>query len=195
MDKKNIITVYAGSADGLPETHLQAARKLGEAIAKQNRQMVYGAGSTGLMGAVADGALEAGGEVFGIINESLNLDHLIHDELTGIEVVEDIHTRQERMLELADAIIAIPGGLGTYAETIEALTWAQIGLHNKPVGLLNTEGYFDPFIAMINHSIKSGYIYPEHRGLFVVSEDPEALLEMLDTFTAPKNMNRWLDRE
>lgn len=111
MEIKNVITVYAGSADGLPESHMQAARILGATIAKQNRQMVYGAGSTGLMGAVADGALEAGGEVFGIINEGLNLDHLIHDKLTAIEVVEDIHTRQERMLELADAIIALPGAM------------------------------------------------------------------------------------
>ena len=174
---------------------MQAARELGAIIARQNRQMVYGAGSTGLMGAVADGALEAGGEVFGIINEGLNLDHLIHDGLTAIEVVDDIHTRQERMLELADAMIALPGGLGTYAEAIEALTWAQIGLHNKPLGLLNIEGYFDPFIQMLDHSIKWGYIYPEHRGLFVVSADPEELLQMLDTFTAPENMNRWIDRE
>lgn len=195
MEIKNVITVYAGSADGLPESHMQAARILGATIAKQNRQMVYGAGSTGLMGAVADGALEAGGEVFGIINEGLNLDHLIHDKLTAIEVVEDIHTRQERMLELADAIIALPGGYGTYAETIEALTWAQIGLHAKPIGLLNIEGYFDPFIQMLDHSIKLGYIYPEHRGLFVVSEDPEELLRLLDDFCPPKNMNRWLDRE
>jgi uncharacterized protein (TIGR00730 family) len=98
------------------------------------------------------------------------------------------------MLDLADGIIALPGGYGTYYETIEALTWAQIGLHRKPIGLLNIEGYFDPFVKMIEHSIDLAYIYPEHRGLFVVADEPEALLQMLDCFIPPKNMNRWLDR-
>ncbi|HPX65923.1 MAG TPA: LOG family protein, partial [Anaerolineaceae bacterium] len=101
---------------------------------------------------------------------------------------------QKRMLELADGIIALPGGYGTYYETVEALTWAQIGLHTKPVGLLNIEGYFDPFVRMVEHSIALGYIYPEHRGLFIVADTPIDLLQKLDEFTPPQNMNRWLDR-
>lgn len=188
------ITVFAGSADGLAESHLKAAYHLGATLASQKRTMVYGAGSTGLMGAVADGALENKGEVIGVINDGLNLEHLIYSHLTNLETVATIQIRQQRMLELADAIIALPGGYGTYYETIEALTWAQIGLHSKPIGLLNFEGYFNPFIRMIEHSVALGYIYPEHRDLFVVSEDPEELLEMLDGFIPPKNMNRWLDR-
>ena len=146
------------------------------------------------MGAVADGVLENKGQVIGVINDGLNLEHLIHTRLSSLETVRDIQTRQKRMLDLADGIIALPGGYGTYYETIEALTWAQIGLHRKPIGLLNIEGYFDPFVKMIEHSIDLAYIYPEHRGLFVVADEPEALLQMLDCFIPPKNMNRWLDR-
>ena len=191
--RKNI-TVFAGSADGLPETHMQIAWQLGETLARQNRTLIYGAGSTGLMGAVANGALENQGKVIGVVNDGLNLAHLIHANLTELETVRDIQTRQKRMLDLADAIIALPGGYGTYYEIVEALTWAQIGLHTKPIGLLNIEGYFEPFAGMIDHSIALGYIYPEHRGLFVVAESPIELLQKLDTFIPPKNMNRWLDR-
>lgn len=191
--RKNI-TVFAGSADGLPETHMQIAWQLGEALARQNRTLIYGAGSTGLMGAVANGVLENHGEVIGVVNDALNLEHLIHATLTKLETVRDIQTRQKRMLELADGIIALPGGYGTYYETVEALTWAQIGLHTKPVGLLNIEGYFDPFVRMVEHSIALGYIYPEHRGLFIVADTPIDLLQKLDEFTPPQNMNRWLDR-
>ena len=191
--RKNI-TVFAGSADGLPETHLQIAWQLGETLAKQDRTLIYGAGSTRLMGAVANGALKNQGKVIGVVNDGLNLAHLIHANLTELETVRDIQTRQKRMLDLADGIIALPGGYGTYYETIEALTWAQIGLHTKPIGLLNIEGYFEPFARMIDHSIALGYIYPEHRGLFVVDESPIELLQKLDTFIPPKNMNRWLDR-
>lgn len=188
------ITVFAGSADGLPESHLKAAWHLGATLARQERTMVYGAGSTGLMGAVANGVLDNKGQVIGVINDGLNLEHLIHNHLSSLETVRDIQTRQKRMLDLADGIIALPGGYGTYYETVEALTWAQIGLHRRPIGLLNIEGYFDPFVKMIEHSIDLAYIYPEHRGLFVVSEDHKELLQMLDNFIPPKNMNRWLDR-
>ena len=188
------ITVFAGSADGLPDSHMQIAWQLGEALARQNRILIYGAGSTGLMGAVANGALKNQGKVIGVVNDALNLEHLIHATLSKLETVRDIQTRQKRMLELADGIIALPGGYGTYSETVEALTWAQIGLHTKPIGLLNIEGYFDPFIHMVEHSITLGYIYPEHRGLFMDASDPITLLEKIDSFTPPKNMNRWLDR-
>jgi len=188
------ITVFAGSADGLPETHMRIAWQLGETLAKQNRTLIYGAGSTGLMGAVANGVLENHGKVIGVVNDVLNLEHLIHANLTKLETVRDIQTRQKRMLELADGIIALPGGYGTYYETVEALTWAQIGLHTKPIGLLNIEGYFEPFVRMVEHSIALGYIYPEHRGLFIVAENPTELLQKMDAFVPPKNMNRWLDR-
>ncbi|HQJ32877.1 MAG TPA: TIGR00730 family Rossman fold protein [Anaerolineaceae bacterium] len=191
--RKNI-TVYAGSADHLKQVYLDAAWLLGETLAKQGRTLVFGAGKTGLMGAVADGALAAGGKTVGVINDELNLPHLAHAGLSELEILPDIHTRQARMTQLADGIIALPGGFGTFAELFEALTWAQIGLHNKPVGLLNVAGYFDPLVAMIEKAIEENYIYPEHRGLFYVTDDPALLLALLDGFTPSNGINRWVER-
>ena len=191
--RKNI-TVYAGSADDLKQVYLDAAWLLGETLAKQGRTLVFGAGKTGLMGAVADGALAAGGKTVGVINDELNLPHLAHAGLSELEILPDIHTRQARMTQLADGIIALPGGFGTFAELFEALTWAQIGLHNKPVGLLNVAGYFDPLVAMIEKAIEENYIYPEHRGLFYVTDDPALLLALLDGFTPSNGINRWVER-
>jgi len=191
--RKNI-TVYAGSADHLKQVYLDAAWLLGETLAKQGRTLVFGAGKTGLMGAVADGALAAGGKTVGVINDGLNLPHLAHAGLSELEILPDIHTRQARMTQLADGIIALPGGFGTFAELFEALTWAQIGFHNKPVGLLNVAGYFDPLVTMIEKAIEENYIYPEHRGLFYVMDYPASLLALLDGFTPSNGINRWVER-
>ena len=191
---RRTITVYAGSADDLNQVYLDTARALGQTLAQQGRVLVYGAGKTGLMGAVADGALGSGGEVVGVINDGLNLPHLAHANLTKLEVLPDIHARQARMNQLADGIIALPGGFGTFAELFEALTWAQIGLHDKPVGLLNVEGYFDPIIAMIDRAIAENFIYPEHRTYMFVSADPTELLKMLDGYTPSNGKNRWMER-
>jgi len=191
--RKNI-TVFAGSADGLNPVYLDAAWLLGETLAKQDRTLIFGAGKTGLMGAVADGALAAGGKVIGVINDGLNLPHLAHAGLSELEILPDIHARQARMNQLADGMIALPGGFGTFAELFEALTWAQIGLHNKPIGLLNVQGYFDPLVDLIEKSIEKDFIYPEHRGYFFVSDDPVSLLATLDGFTPSNGTNRWIER-
>ncbi len=191
--RKNI-TVYAGSADNLKQVYLDAAWMLGETLAKQGRTLVYGAGKTGMMGAVADGALAAGGRAIGVINDGLNLPHLAHAGLTELEILPDIHARQARMTQLADGIIALPGGFGTFAELFEALTWAQIGLHEKPVGLLNVEGYFDPVVTLIEKAIAENYIYPEHRRYYIVADDPASLLTMLDGFTPHNGRNLWMER-
>lgn len=191
--RKNI-TVYAGSADKLKQVYLDAAWMLGETLAKQGRTLVFGAGKTGLMGAVADGALAFGGKAVGVINDGLNLPHLAHAGLSELEVLPDIHARQARMTELADGMIALPGGFGTFAELFEALTWAQIGLHNKPVGLLNVEGYFDPLVALIDKAIGENYIYAEHRNFFFVADDPATLLSRMDDFTPHSGINRWMER-
>lgn len=193
-EPRKTITVYAGSADHLDPAFTQAAYDLGTAIADQNRRLVFGTGKTGLMGAVARGALDHGGEVIGVINEDLNLPCLVFEKLSRIEKVPDIQVRQARMNELGDAFIALPGGFGTFYETFEALTWAQLGHHRKPIGLLNTLGYYDPLVTLIDHAIENSFIYPEHRGLFVVADHPLELLEMLDSFSPPENMNRWLVR-
>jgi uncharacterized protein (TIGR00730 family) len=191
--RKNI-TVYAGSADNLQPVYLDAAWRLGETLAKQGRTLVYGAGKTGLMGAVADGALALGGRTVGVINDGLNLPHLAHAGLSELEILPDIHARQARMTQLADGMIALPGGFGTFAEIFEALTWAQIGLHDKPVGLLNVQGYFDPLVALIDKAIEENYIYPEHRQFFFVADNPAALLAMLDGFKPSNEINRWMER-
>jgi len=193
--KKNTITVYAGSADNIDQVFVEAAYQLGKTLALQNRRLVFGNGKTGLMGAVARGALEHQGEIVGVINADLNLPHLVFDHGIVIEKVSNIQVRQHRMNELGDAFIALPGGFGTLYEALEALTWAQIGQHKKPVGFLNISGYYDPLMAMFDLAIEKGFIYPEHRGLYIASDDPETLLEALDSYSPPQNMDRWLTRE
>jgi len=188
------ICVYCGSADHLNPDYLASARRMGELIAQRNMHLVFGAGSTGLMGAVADGALSVGGEVTGVIPEYFNTPTLAHVQLTHLEVVATIHERKARMAELADAFIALPGGYGTFEEFFEILTWAQIGLHNKPIGLLNVRNYFDPMIHMIEHARAEGFIYNEHRSLFVHSNQPDELLSALEEFQSPYGLDRWLLR-
>ena len=188
------ICVYCGSADGLNRVYLDAARQTGRLLAQAGILLVYGAGKTGLMGAVADGALEAGGSVTGVVPKHLNLPVLIHSGLTRLEVTTDMHTRKARMSALADAFIALPGGFGTFEELFETLTWAQIGLHRKPIGLLNAQHYYDPLLEMVEHAIREGFIYPEQRGLLVADPEPAGLLEKLSTFTPPSGIERWLNR-
>ncbi len=196
MNKKHkTITVYAGSANNIDPVFIEQAYQLGRTLAIQKRRLVFGNGKTGLMGAVARGALEHQGEICGVINDDLNLSHLVFDQGIIIEKVSDIQVRQHRMNQLGDAFIALPGGFGTLYESLEALTWAQIGYHKKPVGFLNTAGYYDPLMAMFDQAIEKGFIFPEHRDLYLMSEDPEALLEAIDNFSPPQNMNRWLTRE
>jgi hypothetical protein len=189
------ICVYCGSADGVRAEFYDAANQLGQELAHSGLQLVYGAGKTGLMGAVADGALQAGGVVTGIVPVHLNTTQLIHASLTRLEVVENMHLRKARMSALADAFIALPGGYGTFEELFETLTWAQLGLHQKPIGLLNTRGYFDPLIELIQHAMREGFLYAEHRTLLLSSDDPRKLIEMLQTFEVPSNLDRWVNRE
>ena len=188
------ICVYCGSADGVRQEYYQAAFAMGQALAHEHIRIIYGAGKTGLMGAVADGALQAGGEVVGIMPANLNLPQLTHTGLTGLEVVENIQIRQARMNALADAFIALPGGYGTFDELFECLTWAQIGLHQKPIGLLNTLDYYDPLLALVQHALQEGFIYAEHRILLVHAADPADLLARLRRFEAPGNLDRWVNR-
>jgi len=186
--------VFCGSADGLAEKYLQGAYVLGKAVAEQGMTLIYGGGRTGLMGALAEGALQAEGKVVGIIPENLNKPPLVHDHLTRLEVVQNIHQRKARMNSLADAFIALPGGYGTLDELFETLTWAQIGLHTKPVGLLNINGYFGPLLEMIKKANDEGFIYDIHRALFVCSVDPYELLKKMHCFHHPDGLDRWVNR-
>lgn len=189
------ICVYCSSSDKLLPEYLAAAREMGATIARRGLQTVYGAGSTGMMGALADGALQAGGKVLGVIPALFNTPKLAHNGLTSLEVVDTIHTRKARMIEISDAFIALPGGYGTLEELFEVLTWAQIGLHAKPVGLLNTRGYYDALLEQVERARSEGFIYQEHRSLFTCREQPDELLDGLMNFKPPTGLERWLSRE
>jgi uncharacterized protein (TIGR00730 family) len=189
------VTIYCGSADGIDPQYYHAAEEMGETLALAGLHLVYGAGKTGLMGAVANGALAAGGAVTGVITSYLNLPQLIHSGLTHLEVVENMHQRKARMSELADAFIALPGGYGTFEELFEVLTWAQLGLHDKPIALLNTRQYYDPLLEIIQHALTEGFIYSEHRTLLLSSDQPATLLDMLTQYQKPGNLDRWINRE
>lgn len=189
------VTVYAGSADGVSDVYYQAAFDLGRTLAERGLRLVYGAGKTGMMGAAAEGALQNGGQVTGVVNTYLNLPHLIHANLSALEVVENMHQRKARMSELADAFIALPGGYGTFEELFEMLAWAQLGLHNKPIGVLNTNHYFDPLLDLVQHALKEGFIYKEHPTLLLASDDPRALIDSLTRYAPPENLNRWINRD
>ncbi len=189
------VCVYCGSSDRVSPAYLEAARAMGAALAQRGLRLVYGAGKTGLMGAVANGALQAGGEVLGVIPSLFYTPALAHHGLTGLEVTASMHERKARLAELADAFIALPGGYGTLDELFEILTWAQIGLHSKPIGLLNARAYFNPLLAMVEHARLEGMIYNEHTALFVHAEQPEALLDALAAHQAPPGLEDWVKRD
>jgi uncharacterized protein (TIGR00730 family) len=188
------ICVYCGSSDRMSDEYLQAARQMGSVIARHRFALAYGAGCTGMMGAVADAALEAGGVVIGVIPRMFNTPALMHNGLTRLEIVENMHTRKQRLVDISDAFIALPGGYGTFEELFEVLTWAQIGLHNKPVGILNVQHYYDPLLSAIDHAREAGFMYAEHQSLFVCAEQPDDLLRKLVSYQYPDGMERWLTR-
>jgi hypothetical protein len=188
------ICVYCGSADHLKPEYMEAAYQMGKAIAERGLQLWYGAGKTGLMGAVADGALAAGGEVVGVIPAMFYTPQLAHDGLSRLEIVDSMHQRKERLATQAEAFIALPGGYGTFEELFEILTWAQIGLHQKPIGILNTAGYFDPLMGMVEQALREGFIYDIHRALFCCEATPTRLLDALKNYQLPSGLNRWLTR-
>ena len=179
---------YCGSSQGVAPSHRQAAAELGRLAAQRGVQIVFGGGRVGLMGVLADAALAAGGEVIGVIPEHLQAAEVGHNELTRLEVVESMHVRKMRMCELADAFCTLPGGLGTLDETFEIITWRQLGLHDKPITILNLEGFWDPLLDLIDHQTEAGYVRPQHRGLFrvvnTVASVFDAIAEAPDTHQA-----------
>jgi uncharacterized protein (TIGR00730 family) len=189
------ICVYCGSSDKISQVYLDAAYKLGAEIARQDITIVYGAGSTGMMGALANGALDSGGQVWGVIPKMFDTPQLSHKGLTYYEVTDTMHTRKARMADLADGFIALPGGFGTFEELLEIITWAQIGLHRKPIGLLNIQGYYDLFLGMATHAEQEGFIYSEHRQLFTYAATPAALLEQMKNHNHPDGLERWVARD
>ena len=166
---------------------------LGRHLAERGLTLVYGGGAVGLMGTVADAALAAGGEVIGIIPQSLQEAEIGHKGLTRLEVVDGMHARKARMAELADAFIALPGGLGTLEELFEVWTWGQLGYHAKPLGLLEVNGFYDPLLTFLDHLVDERFVRAEHRGMLQRGASPEALLDSLAAWT-PSVAPKWVDR-
>jgi len=173
------VCVFCGSQPGASPAYLQAARELGTQLARRDCSVVYGGGHVGMMGALADGALVAGGRVIGVIPEHLMRPEVAHQGLTELLVVDSMHTRKRIMASRSDAFVVLPGGYGTFEEMFEMVTWRQLELHAKPVGLVNVEGYFDHLLAFLQHAAGQQFIRPQHRGLLTVEASVPALLERL----------------
>jgi uncharacterized protein (TIGR00730 family) len=173
------LCVYCGSRDGLDPAHLAAAREVGRQIGERGWRLVYGGGSTGLMGAVADAALAAGAEVIGIIPSKLIARELGHGGVTELQVVETMHERKERMARQSDAFLALPGGIGTMEEIFEVWTWRQLGYHHKALGLLNVAGYYDPLLAFVERAQDSGFLWPDVKALLRTDVEVTRLLDTM----------------
>lgn len=190
------ICVFCGSSDSVHVDYISAAHLMGQVLAKRGICLIYGGGKTGLMGAVARGVLEAGGEVIGVIIPSMNTIPLAYDGLTRMDVPADMHGRKARMHELADGYIAMPGGFGTFDELFETVTWAQTGAHEKAVGLLNVRNYYAPLLAAIDHAVEEGFIFKEHREALFCESDPNKLLDVMAEYVHPyEAVKRWLREE
>ncbi|HEY9302541.1 MAG TPA: TIGR00730 family Rossman fold protein [Phormidium sp.] len=188
------ICVYCGSNFGDRNSYLEAAQSLGIEIAKREITLVYGGGNVGLMGAVADSVLAAGGKVIGVIPQALVDREVAHAGLSDLRVVGSMHERKSLMADLADAFIALPGGLGTLEEFCEVVTWTQLGFHKKACGLLNVDGFYNELLSFLNHATQEKFIRPEHRSIVLAGENPEELIEKLSQFVVP-NVHKWIDRD
>jgi uncharacterized protein (TIGR00730 family) len=188
------VCVYCGSSIGARREYAAAARSLGQILSKRKLELVYGGGNIGLMGVLADAVMQSGGRVIGVIPESLVAKEVAHKGLTELRVVKSMHERKAMMVSLADAFVAMPGGFGTFEEFCEVLTWAQLGLHRKPHGLLNVAGFYDRFLDFLDHAVEEQFIRPVHRGLVITETDPGRLLEALEKIQPP-NLDKWIDRD
>lgn len=187
------ICVYCGSSPGRNPAYARAAQNLGRELALRGIRLVYGGASVGIMGTVADAVLEHGGQVVGVIPESLKRKEVAHLRLTELHVTSSMHERKMMMADLSDGFIALPGGIGTLEEISEIWTWAQLGLHRKAFGLLNVEGYYDPLIAFLDHTVAEGFVKQPHRSMLLVDENPVDLLDCLALYVPP-DVEKWIDR-
>jgi uncharacterized protein (TIGR00730 family) len=186
------VGVYCGSRDGVRPSYREAAVGLGEVLAKNGLGLVYGGAHHGLMGAVADGVLGGGQHVTGVLPRGLARAEFAHPKLTTLHLVESMHERKAMMEKLSDAFVALPGGFGTLDELFEILTWAQVGLHEKPVGLLNVDGYWDPLEAQIRRGFEEGFIPPTLMTTLVVESNPETLIDRLLLHQPPPSAIKWI---
>lgn len=186
------VCVFCGSSPGHDPVHAQGARAMGAAIAERGLTLVYGGGAVGLMGIVANAALEAGGEVHGVIPRALREKEVGHNALTRLEVVETMHIRKARMAE-PDGFIAMSGGIGTFEEIFEIWTWGQLGIHGKPLGFLNIDGFYDPLAAFLDNTTKAGFMWQAHRDMAMMETDPAALLGQMEAYE-PQTQIKWVEK-
>jgi len=189
------LCVYAGSNAGARPEYAAAAAALAERMAAQGIGLVYGGGKVGLMGVLADTILGAGGEAVGVMPQALVNREIAHTGLTELEVVDSMHERKALMAELADGFVAVPGGIGTLEELVEVFTWSQLGLHQKPCGLLDVEGYYDAIAAFLDHAVRERFLREEHRSMLLIEREPAALLERMRAFAPEAVTPKWIDRE
>ena len=188
------VCIFCGSSNGARDVYVEAARAMGAALARRRIGLVFGGGRIGLMGVVADAVLAAGGEVIGVIPEALVAKELAHNGLSDLRVVGSMHERKALMAELADAFVALPGGYGTFEEFCEVVTWAQLGFHRKPCGLLNVDGFYEPLLAFFDHAVAEGFVRPGHRALVLEERDPEHLLDLMARYQPPA-LEKWIERD
>ncbi len=193
--KKKIQTlcVYCGASTGVSPVYAKAATELAKAMVQNDIALVYGGGHVGLMGQIADAVLSAGGTVTGVIPEALMQAEIAHHRLTRLIVVKDMHERKAQMAALSDGFIAMPGGIGTLEELFEALTWAQLGFHDKPVALFNPNGFFDGLLDFMQHLVRQGFLKAEHAALLLADAEPASLLQQLQQFEMQEGVS-WLSR-
>lgn len=183
------IAVFCGSSVGRSPAYRAQARSLGNALLESGTDLIFGGGHVGLMGIIADTVMVGGGKVYGVIPRALSEREVAHQSLTSLEVVEDMHQRKARMAELADGFIALPGGVGTLEELFEVWTWAQLGLHNKPVGLLNKDGFYDLLVNFIDHLVTEEFLAETYRTMLLTDSDPVSLLKRFRRYTPP--IRKW----
>jgi uncharacterized protein (TIGR00730 family) len=188
------ICVYCGSSSGARQAYTDAAQALGKALVRRGLGLVYGGSNVGLMATLADTVLSQGGEVIGVIPEPLVAKEVAHRGLTELRIVHSMHERKALMAELADAFIAMPGGFGTLEEFSEIVTWIQLGLHRKPCGLLNVEGYYNGLLAFLDHAVAEGFIHSDYRAVVLTDAEPDALVQKILSATLP-HLRKWIDRD
>jgi len=188
------ICVFCASSLGSNPIYKETAQQLGKIFTDHDIRLIYGGGNVGLMGVIADSVLEHGGEVYGVIPELLMKKEVGHQNLTKLFVVETMHERKTKMFELSDGIIALPGGFGTLEELTEVLTWAQLGMHQKPIGILNINGYYTKLLELFDHMVSEKLLKKENREMVLVSDNPEEFLDLMRKYKAPIT-DKWLDKK
>lgn len=188
------VCVFCGSNPGNDPVYAEGARAMGVEIARRGMVLVYGGGAVGLMGIVADAALAAGGEVHGVIPRALREKEVGHHHLTRLEIVETMHIRKARMAELSEGFIAMPGGIGTFEELFEIWTWAQLGIHDKPLAFLNVAGFYDPLATFLDNTVEAGFLKQTHRAMTITDTEPATLLDRMEQYV-PAVTYKWVEKE